>query len=157
MTERIEGIIDRLTDAEVFSDIGWILDAPVVNIALSVVDDVMQENIDFQYKAGLPAQVERILNDSKACRWCKQLAGKYTYPDVPDMLWHRHENCECIIKYIPAGGGRVDTLYGQRDLNKKRWYTDETEIAERKNYLGITKPTPSQLEMLKLYGIIEPD
>ena len=168
MTDRITGIIDRLTDAESFSDIEWILKAPVENLAWSVVDDTMKANADFQYKAGLPAKVVRKTEPSGVrsvkrgnktityrvpCKWCQRVAGTYTYPNVPKEVWQRHDGCECIITYTPAGGGRLDTLAGVRDLNTKRWYTDETELAERKNYLGITKPTPAQIEVLKMYGL----
>ena len=172
MTERIDGIIDRVSNEEHFSDIEWILKAPVENIAWSVVDDTMRANAEFQYKAGLPAKVVRTTEASGIrtvkrgnktisykvpCRWCQQLAGTYTYPNVPRDVWKRHDGCECIIDYTPAGGGPAERLSGQRDLNKRRWYTDDAEIAERKKYLGITKPTPAQIEVLKMYGITETD
>lgn len=160
MTDRITGIIDRLTDADQYSDIAWILDAPVENIAWSVVDDTMKANADFQYRAGLPAKVVRKTEPSGfrsvkrgnktisyrvPCKWCQRLAGTYTYPNVPKEVWQRHDGCECIITYTPAGGGRIDTLAGDMGPNAKKWYLDESAVEQRKQFTGIdTEPKAVQ-------------
>ena len=134
MTERITGIVDRLADADNFEEVAWLLNAPVENIALSVVDDTMRENAEFQYKAGLPAKVVRYTNDPHACKWCQAQAGTYEYPNVPRDVWRRHERCECVIEYTPAGGGRVDTLRGRG----KAWeQIDQEVLAERKAFVGV--------------------
>lgn len=134
MTERITGIIDRLADADNYEEVAWLLDAPVENIALSVVDDTMRENAEFQHEAGLPAKVVRYTNDPHACKWCQAQAGTYEYPNVPKDVWRRHERCECIIEYTPAGGGRVDVLRGRG----KAWEQIDPEVlAERKAFVGV--------------------
>lgn len=153
MTERITGIIDRLADADNYEEVAWLLNAPVENIALSVVDDTMRENAEFQYKAGLPAKVVRTAEPISTrtttrktkkgvktitykvpCKWCRTQAGTYTYPNVPKDVWRRHLMCECTIEYTPAGGGRVDTLRGRG----KAWEQIDPEVlAERKAFVGV--------------------
>ena len=148
MTERIEGMIDRLSEAENYSDIAWILGAPVENLAWSVVDDTMKANTEFQYKAGLPVQVERILNDSQACDWCKRMAGTYTYPNVPDDVWKRHDNCECLIRYR-NDAGQNEILSGKG----KAWETQSTEtLKTRRATKGVTKPQKADVERMKKVG-----
>ena len=163
MTERIDGIIDRLTDAEQYSDIEWILNAPVENLAWSVVDDTMKANADFQYKAGLPAKVVRTTEPSGIrsvkrgnktityrvpCKWCQKVAGTYTYPDVPKEVWQRHDGCECIITYTPEGGGRADVLKG----NGRGWVADNEAIRQRRAAPSVLKVSKKEQETLKKVG-----
>lgn len=143
MTSRIQGIVDRLADAPKLSDIGWILDAPVVNLSQSVVDANMRRNLEFQGESGLPARVSRY-SVGYCCEWCTQIQGDYEYPDVPPEVWARHDRCNCVIEYIPRGGGRVDVLSG----SGKAWEKQSEQILEtRQNYAGVEKrfktiPTP---------------
>ena len=173
MTDRITGIIDRLTDADQYSDIAWILDAPVENIAWSVVDDTMKANADFQYKAGLPAKVVRKTEPSGfrsvkrgnktityrvPCKWCQMVAGTYTYPNVPKEVWQRHDGCECIITYTPAGGGKTQTISG----SNKGWEIDRDAVKVRKSAPSVGTVTKDEQETLKKVATgkivdIEPD
>ena len=164
MTERIDGMIDRVSNEEHFSDIEWILKAPVENIAWSVVDDTMRANAEFQYKAGLPAKVVRTTEASGIrtvkrgnktisykvpCRWCQQVAGTYTYPNVPKDVWKRHDGCECIIEYTPAGGGPGQVLKG----NSKGWVATDEELAVRRNARTVTVTlTKEEQEKLQKIG-----
>ena len=50
---RIDGIIDRLDAEEVFDDIKWILNEPIKNFTQSVVDEVIEKNIEFHKGLGL--------------------------------------------------------------------------------------------------------
>lgn len=170
MTERIDGIIDRVSNEEHFSDIEWILKAPVENLAWSVVDDTMKANAEFQYKAGLPAKVVRkteasgirtvrrgnkTISYKVPCRWCQQVAGTYTYPNVPRDVWKRHDGCECIIEYTPAGGGPGQVLKG----NSKGWVATDEELAVRRNArpvtVTLTKEEQEQLQKIGTGAIVE--
>lgn len=143
MTSRIQGIVNRVSEAPNFSKIGWILDAPVINLSQSVVDMNMQRNFEFQGGSGLPAKVNRY-SVGYCCEWCTQIQGEYEYPDVPPEVWSRHDRCNCVIEYIPAGGGRLDVLKGSGTA----WVKQPAEILDtRQNYAGIEKrfktiPTP---------------
>lgn len=134
MTTRIEGIVDRLSEADDYNSISWILEAPVENIALAVVDNTMRENVAFQTDAGLKCTVTRTA-DANACAWCQGLDGTFVYPDVPDDLWHRHENCRCIIEYENEKTG-THTWHGAGQ--GKAWKTiNPATLANRQAFQGV--------------------
>lgn len=97
---RIDGIIDRLSDAEDFEAIKWILDDPIINFCQSVVDDAIKANADFHYNAGLKPVITRRLGGD-ACKWCRNLAGSYEYHSEPEDIYRRHERCRCTVEYKP--------------------------------------------------------
>jgi len=57
--DRIEGFINKLSVAENFDDVAWVLRDPVVNFSQSVVESVLKANVDFQGKAGLRPKIIR--------------------------------------------------------------------------------------------------
>lgn len=108
--DRIKGLIDKVSDADNFDDVAWVLGEPVVNFSQSIVDDTIKANVEFQGKSGLPAKVTRT-PEAKACEWCREVAGEYAYPNVPEDVWRRHERCRCVIDYTPKKG-RTERLSG---------------------------------------------
>lgn len=103
--DRVAGIIDKVSDADQYDDVAWVLDAPVVNFSQSVVDDMIKNNVEFHGRAGLTPKIIRKA-ERKCCEWCKGLAGEYEYPDVPRDVYRRHENCRCAVLYDPADGSK---------------------------------------------------
>lgn len=104
--DRIDGIINRLASAELFDDIKWILDEPIVNFSMSVVDDMVKANMDFHHKLGLKPRITRKAA-AGCCEWCDALEGEYEYPDdVPDDVFRRHQRCRCTTEYNPVSGKR---------------------------------------------------
>lgn len=124
--DRIQGIVDKVSNAEVFDDVAWVLDEPVKNYSMNVVDETIRKNVDFQGRSGLFPKVIR-KSERKCCSWCSNLAGEYEYPDVPDDVYRRHENCRCIVEYDP-GSGRRQNIY------TKKWTTtiEDAKIEARK-------------------------
>lgn len=110
--DRIAGIINRVSDAEELEDVEWILQEPVRNFSMNVVDDVLKANVDFQGKAGLRPVVVRE-STGKCCKWCDNLAGVYEYPRVPSDVYRRHERCNCSVTYNP-GDGRRQNVWSKR-------------------------------------------
>lgn len=150
--DRKQGIIDRLSDSENYTDIAWILGAPVIeNLALSVVDDKQRQNMEFQAKAGLPAQVKRY-TIGYCCEWCQSLTGTYQYPDVPDEVWQRHRDCNCAIEYTPKTGGKTDYLLS----GSQNWYkVSKDELNRRKRYAGITTTAKNPKTILEELAKLE--
>lgn len=107
--EKVKGLVERLTAAESFDDIKWILDEPLVTFTQSIVDDSIQKNIEFQSKVGLKPKITRTVV-GKPCDWCKNLAGSYSYNKAPDDIYRRHERCRCIVDYNP-GDGRKQNVW----------------------------------------------
>lgn len=108
--DRVDGFINRISSEDDFDSIKWILDDPIVNFCQNVVDDTIRANVEFHAKAGLGPKITRTVSGHKPCKWCKALAGTYDYDDfgLPDDIFHRHENCHCIVEYLPGDGKRQD-------------------------------------------------
>jgi len=117
---RIDGFIERLSLEENFKDVKWILDEPVINFSQSIVDAGIANNVDFQARSGLTPTVTRIVTGHKPCAWCRGLAGTYEYPDVPEDVYRRHDNCRCLVEYDPGNNKKQDVWTKQwRDPKEK--------------------------------------
>ena len=57
--DKIDGIINRLANAESYDDIAWILAEPIKTFARSVVDDAVKNNAEFHAKAGMQPKIVR--------------------------------------------------------------------------------------------------
>lgn len=139
-TDRIDGIINRLSSEVLFDDVAWILNEPVVTFGQSVADDFVKANAEFQYNAGLRPTVTRIAIGN-CCTWCAALEGTYEYPGVPDDVYRRHDNCNCIVEYSPADGRK-------QDVHSKKWFTSEESQKRIEFAESMTKSeqTPQQRE-----------
>ncbi len=107
---RIESIINRITAEEVFDDVAWILQEPVINFTQTSVDETIKENVSFQGESGLSPKIIRTTDASDACDWCKSMAGIYKYPNVPDDIYKRHDRCRCTVEYDP-GDARKQNIW----------------------------------------------
>lgn len=128
--DRITNLINRLTADPDFNKVQWIIDEPIVNFTLSVADDFIKQNFEFQAKAGLNPQISRI-TVGKCCDWCSNLAGVYDYATVPEDFYRRHAFCRCMVIYTPGDGRR-------QNVWTKKW-DDPQDIAEleRRKTVGL--------------------
>lgn len=104
---RIESLVNRISHEEVFDEVSWVLDAPIVNFSQNVVDNHIKANADFHFKSGLKPKVVRTTT-GKCCDWCDKISGVYTYPKVDKNVFRRHDCCNCIVEYYPVEGKRQD-------------------------------------------------
>ena len=104
---RIDSIINRVVAEEVFDDVAWILQEPIVNFTQSSVDETIKANVDFQGESGLSPKIIRV-TDADPCDWCRSLAGTYKYPNVPNDVYARHDRCRCTVEYDPGDARRQD-------------------------------------------------
>lgn len=127
---KIDGIIERLSTAEKFEEIKWILDEPIKNFSQSIVDDTAKVNMKFQARAGLEPKIRRVVVGD-CCDWCRRLAGTYEYGKEPEDIYRRHRYCRCRVEYYP-GDGRV------QDSRTKEWRDPEREAKiEARKKIGI--------------------
>lgn len=142
--DRIEGLLNRLASEEMYDDISWILDRPVVTMAQSVIDDSVKINSEFQYKAGMKPKIIRTAAGG-CCKWCTARAGIFIYPDVPNDIYRRHENCNCTVVYNPGEGKKYQNVWSKEWKN-----ADENDkINNRKKLEAVqTKPRKQKLEQL---------
>lgn len=100
-TQRVKSLVDKISNAIDFEEVSWVLDEPIINFTHQVVNDSLEANANFQNKLGLRPVIKRTLVGG-ACDWCVSLAGTYTYPDVPDDVYKRHDRCRCTVEYIKS-------------------------------------------------------
>ena len=147
MTDRTQGILNRASDAPKFSGVRWILgDGVLTNYMQSYVDDTMKRNAEFQSRAGVSPKIVR-KSPTKCCPWCDALVGEYKYPDdVPDDVYRRHDNCNCIVEFFPGDGTK-------QDVWTKEWTKAEPDTLKERKRLGeYKKVTVAQLELRKTIG-----
>lgn len=132
MTDRTQGILNRASDAPKFSGVRWILgDGVLTNYMQSYVDDTMKRNAEFQSRAGVSPKIVR-KSPTKCCPWCDALVGEYKYPDdVPDDVYRRHDNCNCIVEFFPGDGTK-------QDVWSKQWADEDEEILADRKEVGLT-------------------
>lgn len=134
--DRIDGIINRLVEADQYDDVKWLLDEPVVNFTQSVVDDTIKANIDFHYKCGLSPKIIRT-STGHCCDWCNQMVGEYRYPnEMPKDIFRRHRYCRCTVDYSPEDGSKR-----RQDIWSKKWKNEayQSPLSRIKNKLSISK------------------
>lgn len=149
MTDRIQGILNRASDAPKFSGVRWILgDGVLTNYMQSFIDDTMKRNAEFQSKAGVSPKIVR-KSPTKCCPWCDALVGEYKYPDdVPDDVYRRHDNCNCIVEFYPGDGKK-------QNVWSKQW-SEEPEIVNERKRVFPKRATAEQLAERKTVGF-EPE
>lgn len=129
--DRIKGIMNKVSDAEHYSDAAYMLDRPVANAARAVVDDSVHANADFMNQSGFKVTIVRTPVGNKTCDWCKAVSGTYDYDDVKQTghdVWRRHLDCNCRIEYISAKGRETVNNYKKRKGQKQA--VDERKAVE---------------------------
>ena len=130
--DRIDGILNRVSTEDVFDDIKWILNEPVKVFAISIIDDAVNRNADFHYRAGMDPRIIRKAT-GKCCKWCREVAGTYVYPDVPKDVFRRHDNCRCVVEYFPGDGKR-------QNIWSKQWSNvSESDKIEQRKDIGLNE------------------
>ena len=131
---RVEGILNKISAAEQYDDVAWVLGEPVKNFSRAIIDESIRRNVEFQGGVGLrPRVIRRVV--ANCCRWCSNLAGTYTYPDVPNDVYRRHEYCRCTVEYDPGDGRR-------QNVWSKQWTTaSERDKIETRKTVGLPETT----------------
>lgn len=107
-TDRINGLVKKVSSYKTTKQAFWVLDEPIVNATQSISDDFVKANADFQYNAGLNPKIVRE-EVGGCCPWCSDRAGIYDYDEVSGTgndVFRRHEHCRCTVTY---------------ELGRKRW------------------------------------
>lgn len=131
---RVQGLLDKISNAEQYDTVAWVLGEPVKNFSRAIVDESIRRNVEFQGRAGLrPRVIRRVV--ANCCRWCGRLAGTYTYPDVPQEAYQRHEYCRCTVEYDPGDGRR-------QNVHTKQWTSaSERDKIETRKTVGLPEAT----------------
>ena len=161
-SNRVQGILDKVSAADVYDTVRWVLNEPVINFAQNVVDTSVRENARFQASAGLRPKIirtaeapgQRTVTRGKKkyiyivpCKWCNNLVGVYDYFEVSNTgndVFRRHENCRCTVEYDPGDGRR-------QNVHSKEWANPNSQERQQRIDLAqeISKPQdnkPKDLE-----------
>ena len=110
--DRIDGILKKVCSGNL-EDTSYILSSGTISFAKAIIDETCRMNAEQQYKAGLTPVITRKTGPGGCCKWCQQWAGTWTYPDVPQEVYMRHRDCDCIVEYK---NGRM-----KQNVHTKQW------------------------------------
>lgn len=137
--ERVDGIVDLAASRDLYSEVSDKVAAAVTSYAQSVADDTLERTATFLGKAGLRPKIIRKAT-GKCCKWCRDLAGSYRYPETPEDVFRRHEYCHCTVYYDPGGAKKF------QDVHEKQWRNEEERkaVQSRKELEALrTQKTPA--------------
>lgn len=113
---RIDGLVELASNSDQYDDVAKQLGQAFGTYSQSIVDRSVWGNVKFHYDSGLKPRITRRAA-RECCPWCRALAGKYNYPDVPRDVYRRHANCRCTVEYDPADGSKQMQNIWTKDWN----------------------------------------
>lgn len=122
--ERVQQIVDSLTEDTEFEVIAKRMGEPVANCSHSFADDFIKANALYREQAGMRTYLKRTLVGG-ACPYCVRLAGTYDYGDAPDDVYKRHDSCRCTVTYYSEKRG-----YSQNAHTKIKSVLDPQELQD---------------------------
>jgi len=111
-SDKVKGIIDRVSNADDFEDIRWMICDPIENFSESIVDDTIHACADFLEKSGIETYVVRTASGG-CCEWCNNLSGVYEYDTIAlnhHDIWKRHESCHCQVNVKTNKYGKLEKM-----------------------------------------------
>ncbi|WP_276882340.1 ADP-ribosyltransferase [Anaerococcus tetradius] len=128
--DRIDKIVEKVSGYDSYNDGKRLLDEPMINFAMSIVDSTIKKNADFHYKLGFKPKIVR-KELGGCCEWCKDKAGVYDYESVKDTgndVFRRHRYCRCTVDYVPDKNRR-------QNVWSKEWHdpkkSDRIDLANK--------------------------
>lgn len=89
------------------------------NVSHSFYDYYVEANVKARQALGVKQQVIR-RQVLRCCDWCADLAGIYTYPNVPSDVWARHNNCRCQVTFISERNGTYKDVWSKQEYKTQR-------------------------------------
>lgn len=101
--ERVNSFVNKLvlvsalgeTEKEKYTQL---LTGPLQNLCESSVNDYIDEQVNFNERAGMTAKITRYTL-GKCCDWCELLAGTYDAANAPKEIYAKHDGCNCFTVY----------------------------------------------------------
>lgn len=120
-TNRISGLIDKVSSYDNTADALWVMKEPVINYSQAVTDQTLRKNAELSAKIGVERyivrQTERFERKQRKagkgrkkgtyytvpCEWCSAQAGRYVYKgngsNIPKSVYQRHVGCRCTLTF----------------------------------------------------------
>lgn len=134
-TGRIEGLVDKISGYSDFSEARWLVDEPIQNFSMSVVDQAVRDNAKKSADAGLTSRIIRKAESpgirsrkigrksysyQVPCKWCSALEGSWKYGDEPQDAYRRHAFCRCQVTFKTG-------KQSQDVWSKRQWDSDDAK------------------------------
>lgn len=141
-TNRISGLVEKVSSYDNTADALWVLREPVVNYSQAVTDQTMRKNAEESARLGVrryinrepeaPATKHRKGRNGKRgaeysvpCEWCSGLAGRYEYKgngsNIPKAVYQRHLGCRCRLTF--ENGKERQNVWD----HAQKWNADDAE------------------------------
>jgi hypothetical protein len=136
---RTDSLMQEIAEAEAEAVPKLVSDS-IPTLMMTMVDDLVRYNMDFQAKAGLKPIIKRTWSgsypshDTKHTDWCHDLAGEYEYGKEPKNVYARHRGCRCRVEYYPSKSaqGCITALSkGEVDRDAVLWNTHPETLEKR--------------------------
>lgn len=146
-TNRIDGLVDKVSSYEDTADSLWVLREPVVNYSQAVTDQTLKKNAEVSAKLGVERYIVRTAEAagikyrkatkghkrgtaySVPCEWCSGLAGRYVYKgsggNIPRSVYQRHSGCRCTLTF--ENGNERQNVWD----HSQKWSADDAEGQKR--------------------------
>lgn len=165
-TNRIEGIIKKVSSYETADEAMWVLKEPVVNFSQAVVDQAVRDNATVFRKVGGSPKIIRkteahavitkkhtvyskkgkpytyMRTYEEPCKWCESLAGVYEYDDVKgagNNVYRRHASCRCTVTF-------ADGEFRQNVWKHKETWTEKDAEEQRRAVANTEAQTKREAE-----------
>lgn len=165
-TNRIEGIIKKVSSYETADEAMWVLKEPVVNFSQAVVDQAVRDNATVFRKVGGSPKIIRktephavvtkehtvyskkgkpykyMRTYEEPCKWCESLAGVYDYDDVKgtgNNVYRRHASCRCTVTF-------ADGEFRQNVWKHKETWTEKDADEQRRAVANTEAQTKREAE-----------
>lgn len=112
--DKADRLAEKFVEYEALEDAEFLIDTEVVTNSQAVVDEMLKDNAEFHFNAGLRPRIIRKA-EAGCCPWCADLEGEYEYPGVPEDVFRRHNNCQCEVTYDP-GTGRSQDVWSKAEF-----------------------------------------
>lgn len=121
--ERVNSFVNKLVLTSALGDEGkdkyaQLLSGPLQNLCESSVNDFIDDQVDFNERAGMTAKITRYTL-GKCCDWCESLAGTYEAANAPKEIYAKHDGCNCFTVY--------ETEKTYQDVWSKKTFASERE------------------------------
>lgn len=152
--ERVNSFVNKLvlvsalgeTEKEKYTQL---LTGPLQNLCESSVNDYIDEQVNFNERAGMKAKITRYTL-GKCCDWCESLAGTYDAANAPKEIYAKHDGCNCFTVY--------ETEKTFTDVWSKKTFASEREARiERERELIKESEATDAARAEKLQKLLEED
>jgi hypothetical protein len=154
-TNRINGLVDKVSSYENTADSLWVLQEPLINYSQAVTDQTLRKNAEVSAKMGVERYIIRTTESRETktrkprkgrkkgapyvvpCEWCSAQAGRYEYrgngSNIPHSVYQRHSGCRCKLTFV--NGKNRQNVWGHSET----WTEEDADQTKKAARTRMTK------------------